>query len=110
MPPLNDPLLHRYWIAFATAPPRGPEGYTPFGRIHRFCGVTAYTLDDALYLIRQQLTLGHDLPAIDHVIEEIESATLDAGHIHPNMGQPFWRGAWWPCIDGQGYRRSQYHE
>lgn len=107
---LNNPLLHRYWTAFATAPPRGPNGFIPVGPLYRYCGVTAYTLDDALYLLQEQLTLGRDLPAIDHVIEDIEIATLDAGHIHPNMGDPFWRGVWWPAIDGQGYQRSRYYE
>ena len=105
MPSLKNPLLHRYWIEFASAPPRGAEGYILPSRLARFCGVTAYTLDDALYLIREQLTLGRDLPPIREMIEDIEIATLDSGHIRPNMGEPFWRGVWWPHIDAQGYQR-----
>ena len=110
MPSIKNPLRHRYWIEFVSAPPRGGEGYVPLGMLARCCGITAYTFNDALYLIREQLTLGRDLPPIHDVIEDIDIATLDSGHIRPNMGEPLWRGVWWPRIDPQGYQRLRYPE
>jgi len=110
MAPLKNSLLHRYWIEFASAPPRGREGYMLSLPLARFCGVTAYTLDDARYLIREQLCLGRDLPPIREIIEDVDIAKLDSGHIQPNMGEPFWRGVWYPVIDTQGHQRLRYHE
>ncbi|CAA9575973.1 MAG: hypothetical protein AVDCRST_MAG18-2549 [uncultured Thermomicrobiales bacterium] len=110
MASLKNPLLKRYWITFASPPPRGRDGFILSGPLDRLCGVTAYTLDDALYLIREQLCLGRKLPPIQKVIEDVDVASVDSGHIRPNMGEPFWRGVWWPPIDWQGYQRLRYHE
>ncbi len=110
MPSIKNPLLHRHWIEFATALPRRRRGDILAWLLARCCGITTYTFDDALYLIREQLTLGRDLPPIRDVIEDIDIATLDSGHIRPNMGDPLWRGVWWPRIDPQGYQRLRYPE
>ena len=106
---VRNPLLHFYWIEFVSSPHRGDEGHT-FGWLHKVCGVTAYTLDDALYLIREQLCWGRSLPAIHAVIEDVNLSTLDRGHVLPNFGVPIFRGVWYPMIDSQGYQRGQHME
>jgi hypothetical protein len=66
-------------------------------RMVRRCGVTAYSLEDALALVRQELwRTDEPLPSIREVIEDVDVSTLDPGHVLPNMGPPIWRGVWFP--------------
>jgi len=104
---IRNPLLHFYWIDFVSSLPSGDGGY---GWVRAVCGVTAFTLDDALYLISTQLCVGRPLPTVRTVIEDFNPATLDPGHVRRHIGGPIFRGVWYPNIDSQGYRKGQYPE
>ncbi|MBW3621836.1 MAG: hypothetical protein KY468_00325 [Armatimonadetes bacterium] len=84
--------LHRYWIQFD---PSGDD--LPF-YVRSGCGVTAYTLDDGLNLLRDGVFNGESLPPVLHVIEDVDIRTLDENHVRPNMGVCAWRGVWYPFI------------
>ena len=84
----------RYWFEFDLESQNAPAG------VRLGCGVTAYSYDDALNLISEQLFSGRDMPAITRVIEDVDVSTLDAGHVLPNMELPKRRGIWFP----RGYR------
>lgn len=80
--------LRRYWFEFS-----GPES-SRWPRIG--CGVSAYTYEDALNLIRERVFVGADVPEIARVVEDIDVSTLDANHVLPNMGLVTVRGIWFP--------------
>jgi hypothetical protein len=91
-------MLHRYWLVGSPQQPYGPSGL----------GVTAYSVADALALLRQVLPplLGRSLSPwmgwtderlrSAQVIADIDVSLLDKGHIIPNMGLVIDRGVWWP--------------
>ena len=86
---MKNPLLHRFWIEFEPGsgiawPPRWA------------CGVTAYSLDDAMQLLRLRVFRECDVPPVRKVVEDVDITTLDRGHVRPNMGVPIWRGVWFP--------------
>lgn len=85
--PVKNPHLHRYWLRFAPAPFRLQAG----------CGVTAFSLDDALGLVQDKLLNGKPLPKLIEHVEDIDISTLDAGHVLPNMEEPVTRGIWFPA-------------
>lgn len=86
--PVVAELLTAYWIV----PPerRGPHGF----------GVTAYSLDDALNIIR---SLGYadylpqDLSSLK-ITEGVRYADLEANHVRANMGPIVVRGLWYPFV------------
>lgn len=80
--------LTRFWFEFD-----GRESDLPVGT-RLGCGVTAYTCDDAIALIRDRVFGGGDLPAIDRVVENVDVSTLDEGHVLPFIDPPVWRGIW----------------
>lgn len=86
-------LLTRYWIIFDVS--RIPQLQFRFAW---GCGVTAYSYEDALFLIQIQIfeELQQPMPPIKTVVENIDISTLDKNHILPNMGVPVWRGVWFP--------------
>ncbi len=87
MSPKN--LLHRYWLKFARDDrSRLLSGYG--------CGVTAFSLEDALALVRQHIFQGAGLPTLVSFVEDVDVRTLDAGHVIPNMEEPVSRGIWFP--------------
>ena len=65
-------------------------------------GVTAWTEDDAVALLRQKIFAGGVLPAGMTVAADINLADLDK-HVTPNMEAPTWRGVWFP----RGYADSK---
>ena len=82
---MSNPLT-AYWI-------ESPEVETPFGY-----GVTAFSKDDALALVRSRgLRLPADAAQI-HITENIRVADLDASHVVPNIGPIVVRGVWFPFI------------
>ena len=107
---IRNPWLHFYWIEFVSALPRWSESDALSGWLHKVCGVTAFTLDDALFLVSKQVCSGRPLPPVQSVIEDVNLSTLDRGHVLPNIGVPVFRGVWFPNIDSQGYRKGQYAE
>lgn len=80
--------LHRYWFRFETTSLV----------LQRGCGVTAYSREDALQVLCEQVFQGQALPVIREIIEDIDVSTLDDEHILPNIGVTIWRGVWYPRI------------
>jgi hypothetical protein len=77
----------RYWLKFARLTRPHP--------LNLGCGVTAWTLDDALHLVRSafpNLSVGAPIT----VMENIDVSTLDPGHVLPTLGDVTLRGVWWP--------------
>jgi len=81
-------LLHRYWFRFDVA---------PFDRLKLGAGVTAFTKDDALKLLRDELA-PDTLPAVADVIEDVRPDQLDKSHVVPNMHPMSERGVWFPKL------------
>lgn len=82
--------MHEPLTAFWIVPPdsSGPRGY----------GVTAFTLSDALSIIRRfGCQLPDDLSTL-RIIEGIRVADLDDFHVVPNMGPIVVRGMWYPLF------------
>ena len=84
-------LLTRFWFQF------NGESYKdlPPGVIIG-CGVTAFTKDDALNIIREKVFKGENLPLIKIYKEGIDISTLNEGHVQPNLGNVVARGIWFP--------------
>ena len=83
--------LTRYWIEFDV---EHSHGY----------GVTAFTSDDALGLLRERV-FSDELPPVARLVEDIDVSSLDAGHVLPNMSPPNRRGVWFP----QGFAEPSAH-
>ena len=80
---MNEPLTSFWIIALETV------------EIREF-GVTAFSADDAIQLLRDA---GHELPQDRHrldVTPGIRPGDLDAKHITPNCGPAVVRGVWYP--------------
>ena len=84
-------LLTTYWFEF--------EGWG----IGSYAGVTAYSLDDAKYLLKKHFFkdfLKQELPQIKNIIENVQVKDLDQIHIVPNLGPISERGVWCPNLYG----------
>jgi hypothetical protein len=79
----------RFWIEFDY--PDRPINWPP-----KECGVTAFTVEDALQLIRAAYHRDAHLPPISRIIEDVDVMSLDQKHVIPNMNPPSWRGIWYP--------------
>jgi hypothetical protein len=82
--------LKRYWFKFEIS-----KG----GALGVGCGVSAYDYDDAIKLMCERIFGMSGLPPIEQCIENVVISTLEASHVHPNMGSVNVRGIWFP----QGY-------
>jgi hypothetical protein len=80
----------RYWFSFDLKLVDEPPPGLLIG-----CGVTAYSYEDALMILRERV-FNADVPNPKSVIEDIDVSTLDPGHILPNMGSVMKRGIWFP--------------
>ena len=112
MSPLKNQLLHAYWIVFEPAvdggrtfmnvPIAGAERHVP-----RAVGVTAFTLDDALLILDQDLFVERPRPPLEQVVEDVELQQLP--DLARQAGLPDWyveadvklattifRGVWFP--------------
>lgn len=78
-------LLTPYWIEL--------DRYT---ELASFVGVTAYSMDDVIFLLKEQLFRKEEMPRIKNVIENIQPKDLDQNHVVPNMGPITERGVWYP--------------
>lgn len=76
---LSSPLLHRFWFKTSN---------------HYGIGVTAYSREDALELIKNAEYLRDE--NIESVVDDVDIRTLDQGQVIPNMGPPNFRGVWFP--------------
>jgi hypothetical protein len=81
-------MLHRYWITFADLP---ELSMWTFG-----CGVTAYSRDDALEILRFMVFKDEPMLKVQEIVEDVDVNNLDQGHVVPNMGVVAWRGVWFP--------------
>ena len=79
--------LRRYWFKFRSIPP---------GVLRLGCGITAYTHDDAVNILRETVFRDRELPEIEAITEDVDIRTLDQKHIIPNMEACSWRGVWFP--------------
>ncbi|HEY0927371.1 hypothetical protein [Brevundimonas sp.] len=79
--------LTRYWLKFD--PPIAMSGLG--------VGVTAYSLDDALGLLRAELQVA-DIQSPSIVRENVGFDELDQGHVVPNMHPFSERGVWYPKL------------
>jgi hypothetical protein len=85
----------RFWIEFDTeAPELHASPY--WSSLRRGCGVSAFTLDDAMNILRERLLSDHIERAVARVVTDVDVSTLDPGHILPNLGLPTQRGIWFP--------------
>jgi len=83
-------MLTRYWIKFEDTPVI--SSLVP----KVGCGVTAYSYEDALYILKATIFKYQPLGKIVDVIENIDVSTLEAGHILPNSLPASVRGVWFP--------------
>jgi hypothetical protein len=76
--------MRPYWVTFSDL--------KDFSGLGLGVGVTGHDIDDALMVVREAfgpLTISK-IVAVDDV------ASLDEGHVRPNMGSIFLRGIWFP--------------
>jgi hypothetical protein len=83
--------LRKFWFRFETIPK--PTA------INLGCGVTAYTRDDAVGLLRDYVFGANGPPPIIECIEDVEMDQIEQEHARPNAGDTEIRGIWFP----QGY-------
>ena len=79
--------LRRFWFQF--------REYDKPSALNLGCGVTAYSYDDALSLLRERVFLQEDFPEIEACTEDIDVSTLGA-KILSNIGIVVDRGIWFP--------------
>lgn len=60
------------------------------------CGVTAYSREDAIALMKDKVFAEIPFPPIRSEQEDVDVSTLDPGHVLPNMGNVLKRGIWFP--------------
>jgi hypothetical protein len=84
---MSDSMLTAFWIAGPD--PKGPLGY----------GVTAFSLTDALEIVRRA---GYQLPTDTSTLrvrEGIKPIDIEHHHVREHMGPIVVRGLWYPFID-----------
>jgi arginase family enzyme len=84
-------MMRRFWLEFAVTVEHRLGSLLLPG-----IGVTALDQDDALELIKRDVTRGEELPAVSRVVADIDVSTLDPGHVLPGVGDPSRRGVWFP--------------
>ena len=82
--------LRRFWIEL--------EASTDTPMLQTSYGLTAFSLEDALDMLRAQVFVGANLPPIKSCQENIDVRKLDKNHVVPNMGVVVMRGIWWPNL------------
>ena len=86
-----DITLIRYWFEFS---------YEHFNELPPGlgigCGVTAFTYEDAINIMKSKVFKEMPTGTIKKVIEDVDIRNLDQGHVIPNMKPPIERGIWFP--------------
>lgn len=85
--------MKRFWFEFEK---NNLENY-PFGFGYG-CGVTAFSREDAISILKEKLFNTIEMPNIKKCIENVNINDLDQGHVIPNMNPPNERGIWFPQI------------
>ena len=62
-------------------------------------GVSAYSLEDAISLVKGQYSAMYYSPDFSVYIENVDIQELDQGHVIPNMGVCTQRGVWFPILN-----------
>lgn len=71
--------------------------WVEFGDAHaNKYGVTAYSLDDAISLLKEKVFRKQPMPPILNYKENIRVSDLDQNHVVPNIGPISERGIWFP--------------
>jgi len=83
--------LHMFWFRFEALPK--PTA------VNLGCGVTAYSREDALNLLRKHVFGANGPPPIIDCIEDVGLDQIEQKHARPNIGDTSRRGIWFP----QGY-------
>lgn len=81
----------RYWFEFDLSNYENP----PL-EIVRGCGVTAWSLEDALNIIKEKIFIDREIAPIKKCIENVDITTLQTNSKLSNMGVPVWPGIWFP--------------
>jgi hypothetical protein len=120
MPSIKNPLPHAYWLVFEPSPDGGLTFMSVYraGAAHhvpRAVGVTAFTVDDALSILDEELFAEGPRPALQRVVEDVEVDQLH--ELAREAGLPSWfpegdaqrattlfRGIWFPF---PGYRLAR---
>ena len=87
--------LIRFWVEFEKPDEDVIKNIVRKG-VGRGCGVTAFTKEDAINIMKETVFRNEDLPKILKLIENVDVNTLDQGHVIPNMGVVSIRGIWHP--------------
>ena len=83
--------LIRYWFEFGLSlEDRHPSG------VLLGCGVTAYSYEDAIALLKDRVFTDQPVPKITRIVENIDVSSLDENHVLPNIETPIYRGIWFP--------------
>ena len=80
-------MLVRYWFMFKNIPPAEA--------LSLGCGVTAFSKEDALEMIRSRVFANKSFE-VSEIIENVDVSKITDLHIRPNMGIPVVRGIWFP--------------
>jgi hypothetical protein len=80
--------LTRYWLELAVRSNQPVQG--------NHYGITAWTYEDALFLLKALVFKTEELPSIVNCKENVDINTLDTDHILPNMAPSNFRGVWFP--------------
>lgn len=81
-------MLKRYWFTFEKL-----QQPTP---LNLGCGVTAFSKEEAIELLKKRVFKNDDLPLVTQCAENIDISTLESNHVRPNMGNPIFHGVWFP--------------
>lgn len=84
-------LLTRYWFRF-------DADLASSLVCERQCGVTAYSVDDAIALMSKYVFIDRDVPKKFEIEVDIDVSRLDPNHILPNSGDCSVRGVWYPNV------------
>ncbi len=76
--------MRPYWVTFSDL--------KDFSSLGLGVGVTGRNIDDALMIVEE--VFGHLI--VSEITPVNDVASLDAGHVRPNMGSIFLRGVWFP--------------
>ncbi|MGE9310634.1 hypothetical protein ACLOAU_03285 [Niabella sp. CJ426] len=82
----------RYWLEFDF---NDYMGSIPAG-LHLGCGITAFSSEHALALLKSKVFKDEVLPRISKCISNVNIKTLNQGHIVSNMKPPVYIGIWFP--------------
>jgi hypothetical protein len=80
--------LHRYWFSFENLPSHSA--------LILGCGVSAYTYEDAVNILKETIFAKYPDAAICDATIDVDVRSLDAGVVQPNMGDVTVRGVWFP--------------